>query len=190
MDYQKMWFSMKEHLLRDEEIARESRRRGVNPGELEKANKYLNLMSDIEVKAMKEGMRMVGCGSCCDHGEPEPPKGIVGKQDPHKNSESGKNRETESPDDGKDILRDIFGKRYVSDLETLEKRIRDAKEPVIMVDGDLDIPESLQKEAREKKIAIAKARCGVINAENIREILPFPYPFHLEIMKEFGNGKK
>ena len=158
--------------MRDEEIARESRRRGVNHGELEKANKYLNLMSDIEVKAMKERMRMGECGSCCDHGEPEPPKGIVGKQDPYKNSESGKSRETESPDDGK--LRKIFGDDFVSDLETLEKKIVEGKEPVIMVDGDLEIPDNLERAAREKNISIAHVHCG---AFEVGAGIPFPFPF-------------
>lgn len=96
------------------------------------------------------------------------------KREPWGKPTSGKCKDAEKPEDGKDILRKIFGDDFVSDLETLEKKITEGKEPVIMVDGDLEIPDSLEKAAREKNISIAHAHC---EAFRVGARVPFPFPF-------------
>lgn len=143
MDYKKMWYMMKEKLLR------ESQRRELGTIRMDAVEQHLKIMDDIEVKAMKESQHVCECG-----GEKTPcnPK----------------------PEDGKDILRKIFGDDFVSDPETLEKKITEGKEPVIMVDGDLEIPDKLERAAREKNISIAHAHC---EAFRVGARVPFPFPF-------------
>lgn len=87
---------------------------------------------------------------------------------------SRRNKERGGLEYGKDILRKIFGDDFVSDLETLEKKIVEGKEPVIMVDGDLEIPDNLERAAREKNISIAHVHCG---AFEVGAGIPFPFPF-------------
>lgn len=143
MDYKKMWYTMKENLLR------ESQRRELGTIRMETVEQHLKIMDDIEVKAMKESQHVCECGgekAACN----------------------------QKPEDGKDILRKIFGDDFVSDLETLGKKITEGKEPVIVVDGDLEIPDSLEKAAREKNISIAHAHC---EAFRVGARVPFPFPF-------------
>lgn len=169
MDYQKMWFVMKERLMK------EGKRMELQPDYRKAADDHLKLMSEIEIKDMAESQHVCECGGCCNTGEPEPPKGEQEKPDPE--ATAGKCADTEKPDEGKEILKKIFGDDFVCDLETLEKKIREGKEPVIMVDGNLEVPESLEKEAREKKIAIAHAHCGEIKMGKVVGNMPFPFPF-------------
>ena len=150
MDYQKMWYMMKERLLKEAE------KKDSTVGNYVTA-KHLKWMSEIEIKAVAESQRVCECGGCCNDGEPEPPKGSQAKPDPEATAD--KCGDTEKKPEGADILKKIFGDDFVSDVETLEKKIREGKTPVIMVDGNLEIPESLEKEARDKKIAIAHAHC-------------------------------
>ena len=139
------------------------------------ADDHLKLMSEIEIKAMAESQRVCECGGCCSDGEPEPPKGRQAK--PDSETTADKYGDTEKKPEGSDILKRIFGDDFVSDAETLKKKIREGKGPVIMVDGNLEIPESLEKEAREKKIAIAHAHCGEISMGKVVGNMPFPFPF-------------
>lgn len=169
MDYQKMWYTMKERLMK------EGKRMELQPDYRKAADEHLKLMSEIEVKTMAESQRVCECGGCCNPGEPEPPKGEQAKPDPEATAD--KRGDTEAKPDGTDILKRIFGDDFVSDVETLEKKIREGKEPVIMVDGNMEIPEYLEKEAREKRIAIAHAHCGEIKMGKIVGNMPFPFPF-------------
>lgn len=146
MDYKKMWYTMKENLLR------ESQRRELGTIRMETVEQHLKIMDDIEVKAMKESQHVCECGG----------------------EKAACNQKPEKPEDGKDILRKIFGDDFVSDLETLGKKITEGKEPVIVVDGDLEIPDSLEKAAREKNISIAHAHC---EAFRVGARVPFPFPF-------------
>lgn len=169
MDYQKMWYVMKDRLMKEGE------RIGLQPDYRKAADDHLKLMSEIEIKAMAESQRVCECGGCCSDGEPEPPKGRQAK--PDSETTADKYRDTEKKPEGSDILKRIFGDDFVSDAETLKKKIREGKGPVIMVDGNLEIPESLEKEAREKKIAIAHAHCGEISMGKVVGNMPFPFPF-------------
>lgn len=56
MDYKKMWYMMKENLLR------ESQRRELGTIRMEAAEQHLKIMDDIEVKAMKESQHVCECG--------------------------------------------------------------------------------------------------------------------------------
>lgn len=143
MDYKKMWYMMKENLLR------ELQRRELGTIRTDAADQHLKMMEDIEIKAVKESQHVCECGGEKAHCNPK-------------------------PEDGKDILRKIFGDDFVSDLETLEKKIVEGKEPVIMVDGDLEIPDNLERAAREKNISIAHVHCG---AFEVGAGIPFPFPF-------------
>lgn len=169
MDYQKMWYVMKDRLMKEGE------RIGLQPDYRKAADDHLKLMSKIEIKAMAESQRVCECGGCCSDGEPEPPKGRQAK--PDSETTADKYGDTEKNPEGSDILKRIFGDDFVSDAETLKKKIREGKGPVIMVDGNLEIPESLEKEAREKKIAIAHAHCGEISMGKVVGNMPFPFPF-------------
>lgn len=169
MDYQKMWYVMKDRLMKEGE------RIGLQPDYRKAAGDHLKLMSEIEIKAMAESQRVCECGGCCSDGEPEPPKGRQAK--PDSETTADKYGDTEKKPEGSDILKRIFGDDFVSDAETLKKKIREGKGPVIMVDGNLEIPESLEKEAREKKIAIAHAHCGEISMGKVVGNMPFPFPF-------------
>lgn len=169
MDYQKMWYVMKDRLMKEGE------RIGLQPDYRKVADDHLKLMSEIEIKAMAESQRVCECGGCCSDGEPEPPKGRQAK--PDSETTADKYGDTEKKPEGSDILKRIFGDDFVSDAETLKKKIREGKGPVIMVDGNLEIPESLEKEAREKKIAIAHAHCGEISMGKVVGNMPFPFPF-------------
>lgn len=169
MDYQKMWYVMKDRLMKEGE------RIGLQPHYRKAADDHLKLMSEIEIKAMAESQRVCECGGCCSDGEPEPPKGRQAK--PDSETTADKYGDTEKKPEGSDILKRIFGDDFVSDAETLKKKIREGKGPVIMVDGNLEIPESLEKEAREKKIAIAHAHCGEISMGKVVGNMPFPFPF-------------
>lgn len=169
MDYQKMWYVMKDRLMKEGE------RIGLQPDYRKSADDHLKLMSEIEIKAMAESQRVCECGGCCSDGEPEPPKGRQAK--PDSETTADKYGDTEKKPEGSDILKRIFGDDFVSDAETLKKKIREGKGPVIMVDGNLEIPESLEKEAREKKIAIAHAHCGEISMGKVVGNMPFPFPF-------------
>lgn len=169
MDYQKMWYVMKDRLMKEGE------RIGLQPDYRKAADDHLKLMSEIEIKAMAESQRVCECGGCCSDGEPEPPKGRQAK--PDSETTADKYGDTEKKPEGSDILKRIFGDDFVSDAETLKKKIREGKDPVIMVDGNLEIPESLEKEAREKKIAIAHAHCGEISMGKVVGNMPFPFPF-------------
>ena len=169
MDYQKMWYVMKDRLMKEGE------RIGLQPDYRKAADDHLKLMSEIEIKAMAESQRVCECGGCCSDGEPEPPKGRQAK--PDSETTADKYGDTEKKPEGSDILKRIFGDDFVSDAETLKKKIREGKGPVIMVDGNLEIPESLEKEAREKKIAIAHAHCGEIRMGKVVGNMPFPFPF-------------
>jgi hypothetical protein len=169
MDYQKMWYVMKDRLMKEGE------RIGLQPDYRKAADDHLKLMSEIEIKAMAESQRVCECGGCCSDGEPEPPKGRQAK--PDSETTADKYGDTEKKPEGSDILKRIFGDDFVSDAETLKKKIREGKGPVIMADGNLEIPESLEKEAREKKIAIAHAHCGEISMGKVVGNMPFPFPF-------------
>lgn len=169
MDYQKMWYVMKDRLMKEGE------RIGLQPDYRKAADDHLKLMAEIEIKAMAESQRVCECGGCCSDGEPEPPKGRQAK--PDSETTADKYGDTEKKPEGSDILKRIFGDDFVSDAETLKKKIREGKGPVIMVDGNLEIPESLEKEAREKKIAIAHAHCGEISMGKVVGNMPFPFPF-------------
>lgn len=169
MDYQKMWYVIKDRLIKEGE------RIGLQPDCRKAADDHLKLMSEIEIKAMAESQRVCECGGCCSDGEPEPPKGRQAK--PDSETTADKYGDTEKKPEGSDILKRIFGDDFVSDAETLKKKIREGKDPVIMVDGNLEIPESLEKEAREKKIAIAHAHCGEISMGKVVGNMPFPFPF-------------
>lgn len=169
MDYQKMWYVMKDRLMKEGE------RIGLQPDYRKAADDHLKLMSEIEIKAMAESQRVCECGGCCSDGEPEPPKGRQAK--PDSETTADKYGDTEKKPEGSDILKRIFGDDFVSDAETLKKKFREGKGPVIMVDGNLEIPESLEKEAREKKIAIAHAHCGEISMGKVVGNMPFPFPF-------------
>ena len=169
MDYQKMWYVMKDRLMKEGE------RIGLQTDYRKAADDHLKLMSEIEIKAMAESQRVCECGGCCSDGEPEPPKGRQAK--PDSETTADKYGDTEKKPEGSDILKRIFGDDFVSDAETLKKKIREGKGPVIMVDGNLEIPESLEKEAREKKIAIAHAHCGEISMGKVVGNMPFPFPF-------------
>lgn len=169
MDYQKMWYVMKDRLMKEGE------RIGLQPDYRKAADDHLKLMSEIEIKAMAESQRVCECGGCCSDGEPEPPKGRQAK--PDSETTANKYGDTEKKPEGSDILKRIFGDDFVSDAETLKKKIREGKGPVIMVDDNLEIPESLEKEAREKKIAIAHAHCGEISMGKVVGNMPFPFPF-------------
>lgn len=169
MDYQKMWYVMKDRLMKEGE------RIGLQPDYRKAADDHLKLMSEIEIKAMAESQRVCECGGCCSDGEPEPPKGRQAK--PDSETTADKYGDTEKKPEGSDILKRIFGDDFVSDAETLKKKIREGKDPVIMVDGNLEIPESLEKEAREKKIAIAHAHCGEISMGKVVGNMPLPFPF-------------
>lgn len=169
MNYQKMWYMMKERLMK------EGKRMELQPDYRKAADDHLKLMSEIEIKAMAESEHVCECGGCCNDGEPEPPKGSQAKPDPEVTAD--KCADTEKKPEGADILKKIFGDDFVSDVETLKKKIREGKTPVIMVDGNLEIPESLEKEAREKKIAIAHAHCEEFKMGRIGGGIPFPFPF-------------
>lgn len=166
MDYQKMWYVMKDRLMKEGE------RIGLQPDYRKAADDHLKLMSEIEIKAMAESQRVCECGGCCSDGEPEPPKGRQAK--PDSETTADKYGDTEKKPEGSDILKRIFGDDFVSDLETLEKKIVEGKEPVIMVDGDLEIPDNLERAAREKNISIAHVYCG---AFEVGAGIPFPFPF-------------
>ena len=56
MDYKKMWYMMKENLLR------ESQRRELGTIRMETVEQHLKIMDDIEVKAMKESQHVCECG--------------------------------------------------------------------------------------------------------------------------------
>ena len=168
MDYKKMWYTMKENLLR------ESQRRELGTIRMETVEQHLKIMDDIEVKAMKESQHVCECGgekAACNQ---KPEKETGNKREPWEKSASGKCKDTEKPEDGKDILRKIFGDDFVSDLESLGKKITDGKETLIVLDGDLEIPDSLEKAAREKNISIAHAHC---EAFRVGARVPFPFPF-------------
>lgn len=174
MDYKKMWYMMKENLLR------ELQRRELETIRTDAADQHLKMMEDIEIKAVKESQHVCECGGEKAHCNQKPEKETGNKREPWGKPTSGKCKDAEKPEDGKDILRKIFGDDFVSDLETLEKKIAEGKEPVIMVDGDLEIPDSLEKAAREKNISIAHAHCG---AFRVGARIPFPFPFPPEFLK-------
>lgn len=56
MDYKKMWYMMKENLLR------ESQRRELGTIRMDAVEQHLKIMDDIEVKAMKESQHVCECG--------------------------------------------------------------------------------------------------------------------------------
>ena len=81
MDYQKMWYVMKDRLMKEGE------RIGLQPDYRKAADDHLKLMSEIEIKAMAESQRVCECGGCCSDGEPEPPnradrQSLIRKQQP------------------------------------------------------------------------------------------------------------
>lgn len=174
MDYKKMWYMMKENLLR------ESQRRELGTIRMDTADQHLKMMEDIEIKAVKESQHVCECGGEKAHCNPKPEKETGNKREPWGKSTSGKCKDAEKTEDGKNILRKIFGDDFVSDLETLKKKIAEGKEPVIMVDGDLEIPDSLEKAAREKNISIAHAHC---EAFRVGAGIPFPFPYPRDFRK-------
>ena len=113
MDYQKMWYVMKDRLMKEGE------RIGLQPDYRKAADDHLKLMSEIEIKAMAESQRVCECGGCCSDGEPEPPKGRQAK--PDSETTADKYGDTEKKPEGSDILKRIFGDDFVSDAETLKK---------------------------------------------------------------------
>lgn len=56
MDYQKMWYVMKDRLMKEGE------RIGLQPDYRKAADDHLKLMSEIEIKAMAESQRVCECG--------------------------------------------------------------------------------------------------------------------------------
>ena len=56
MDYKKMWYMMKENLLR------ESQRRELGTIRMDAADQHLKMMEDIEIKAVKESQHVCECG--------------------------------------------------------------------------------------------------------------------------------
>lgn len=174
MDYKKMWYMMKENLLR------ESQRRELGTIRMDAADQHLKMMEDIEIKAVKESQHVCECGGEKAHCNPKPEKETGNKREPWGKSASGKCKDTEKLEDAKGILREIFGDDFVSDPETLEKKIVEGKEPVIMVDSDLEIPDKLERAAREKNISIAHVHYG---AFRVGAVIPFPFPFPPEFLK-------
>ena len=147
MDYKKMWYMMKENLLR------ESQRRELGTIRMDAVEQHLKIMDDIEVKAMKESQHVCECGGEKAHCNPKPEKETGNKREAWGKSASGKCKDTEKLEDAKGILREIFGDDFVSDLE---------------------IPDKLERAAREKNISIAHVHCG---AFEVGAGIPFPFPF-------------
>lgn len=56
MDYKKMWYMMKENLLR------ELQRRELGTIRMDAADQHLKMMEDIEIKAVKESQHVCECG--------------------------------------------------------------------------------------------------------------------------------
>ena len=99
MDYKKMWYMMKENLLR------ESQRRELGTIRMDAVEQHLKIMDDIEVKAMKESQHVCECGGEKTPCNPKPEKETGNKREPWGKTASGKCKYTEKPEDGKDILR-------------------------------------------------------------------------------------
>lgn len=81
MDYKKMWYMMKENLLR------ESQRRELGTIRMDAVERHLKIMDDIEVKAMKESQHVCECGGEKTPCNPKPEKETGNKREPW-----GKNR--------------------------------------------------------------------------------------------------
>lgn len=76
MDYKKMWYMMKENLLR------ESQRRELGTIRMDAADQHLKMMEDIEIKAVKESQHVCECGGEKAHCNPKPEKETGNKREP------------------------------------------------------------------------------------------------------------
>ena len=112
------------------------------------AQNHLNEMAKIEVRAKKE------------------PKEEL-KEEPG---------DVKVIEDGKEMLKDIFGKDFVDNLEDLKQKLQEDDTRVILADAELEIPEELEKEAKEKNIMIGRAQCGDF-AMRGKCPIPMPLPF-------------
>ena len=89
MDYKKMWYMMKENLLR------ESQRRELGTIRMDAADQHLKMMEDIEIKAVKESQHVCECGGEKAHCNPKPEKETGNKREPWGKSASGKCKDTD-----------------------------------------------------------------------------------------------
>lgn len=171
MNYKKMWYMMKEKLLKEAQTKIPGKESAFA------AEQHLKAMADIEIKAMKEELSEYGCCGCSDGGERQPEE-----NESHIGPRSCPDETQEKEKTSKDILKDIFGKDFVDNLEDLKAKLNEDGVKVIMVDADLKIPEELEKEAKEKKIAIGRAQCGAFKMGSDGPF-PMPFPFPLGFLK-------
>lgn len=172
MDYKQMWYELKKRLIEETEKNEKGSWRSTA------AQQQLNMMARVEVGALvdeyihcddeelgerepKEAQSHIGPGSCPDDTNTE-------------------NQEKEKT--GKDILKDIFGDDFVRDIATLKMKLKGSKEKVIIIDADLDVPEELEREAKDRKIILARAQCGTFKMSKDGPF-PMPFPFPLGFLK-------
>ena len=68
----------------------------------------------------------------------------------------------------------VVGNRRRKDKERSRPALSADENTGDMVDGDLEIPDNLERAAREKNISIAHVHCGAIE---VGAGIPFPFPF-------------
>jgi hypothetical protein len=88
MDYKKMWYMMKENLLR------ESQRRELGTIRMDAVEQHLKIMDDIEVKAMKESQHVCECGGEKTPCNPKPEKETGNKRGEKPHQENAKTRKS------------------------------------------------------------------------------------------------
>ena len=166
MNYKKMWYQLKARAITN------SRNTKRTPEERKFFDEMMKMMADVEVEAAdKEEYCCCGCSE-------EIPFFPKDEADP----EDTKEERQEKEKTGKDILKDIFGKDFVDNLEDLKAKLNEDGVKVILVDADLKIPEELEKEAKEKKIALGRAQCGAFKVGSDGPF-PMPFPFPLGFLK-------
>ena len=166
MNYERMWYQLKERMVAS------SRNTTRLPENRKAFEEQLKIMADIEVK--ESHLKIYGddgrAEMLFEEKQPEEKKSNIGPGSCAK-EEPG---DVKVIEDGKEMLKDIFGKDFVDNLEDLEKKLDEEGVKVILVDAELKIPEELEKKADEKEIMIGRAQCGAIR---MGAMGPLPLPF-------------
>lgn len=155
MNYQEMWYTLKEKLIKEHEDLKKTERTGAGTTAV---RKVMDDMAKIEVREAAKH-KMLSNSKCGES------PGTVGN----------KQEEPEKPEDsqkGNGKLKDIFGEKFVDDIPTLEQAMKGRKDTVIIIDGNMKVPEHLEQEARDRNIKLARTLYGEVKVSS-----GFPFPF-------------
>lgn len=112
MDYKKMWYELKDSLMKD--------KNSMDASIVASAIRPLDKMSEIEVKEYK----MLSSEESEENGPSDTYPCNVGSERDQKSNKAAENEcKTGEKPDSKDIMKEVFGDDFVRDIETLEKKI-------------------------------------------------------------------